>query len=964
MQNIVVLKRSAHLPITLGARIFIGFGLVIALFVMQDVITEIGFDDAINGVEEFARINSNTSSIVEIELNLLKLQSSVLGYTQSGYEGVIIRVHRLIGILKHQLQTIKTAITDEQRLDILRRMTGHFENYSVHFDMAIEDRQYRDQLVDRQLHELVEKTSATLTLLISQSMERNNPSIASSAGIAQVKLLLAHQSALNFTNKPRSLHVRNAQQYISDLRGALQRLSTELQHANLMGDRQQVMQIIETTSRYEQDFMAMVQTTRGYMNLVYVVMAGEAWEFAFLANKLKKLTTNHRDNHQQNMIATISDTQQVGLWVSSCATLLGLLLAWLITRNIAGSVKAMTITLTNLARGKMDEKIPGRGRKDEIGAMAKAAQVFKEKAHELENASRYKSEFLANMSHELRTPLNSILILSKMFALNEHKNLNNDQVESATVIHESGINLLQLINDILDLSKIEAGRMDVLPSAMQLVSFVASIERLFKPVASNKGLKFGVEIDQNLPDSLTSDWVKVEQIIRNFLSNAFKFTAQGSVSVHIHKPKGTMTFLNLALNTSNTIVITVKDTGIGILPNQREQIFEAFRQADGSTSRKYGGTGLGLSISRNFAELLGGEIQVESVQDQGAAFSLYLPLLFPANAEVNQQSALTATERLTVAADEVASVDFCDISRTVLIVDDDSNNIFALQQILKSCVGKILVAANGQEALALLEKHGEDIHMVLMDIMMPIMNGFATMRIIRKQTRFSQLPILALTAQVMSGDREKCLAAGASDYIAKPVDANKLLAMLAYWLGKPQIPAFSGAQIKRQAVDTALDVGLLLEEKTQENDRIFCQPGEPPIKVLIVDADMRNTFSIAQLLQKNVSEVIMAQDGAKAMSQLEKHPDVSIILMAIIMPNTDGFETTKKIRDNPQFSNLPIVALTNEPTPENWNRCLEAGINDYITKPVEFASLLSKMRVWLQMRNKDEPALPPQFGSI
>ncbi len=952
MRNQKIFKKIDQLPPTIGARIFVGFGLVVALLVMQSAIGTVGFDDTADGFRRFKQINNHASRIMEIERNVLALQQNVMAYTQTGYEGVISRVHQLTQTLRGQLDGIQATMDDAKSRDILRRMAGHFESYSEHFTMATEDRRQRDRLMEEQLQGNIADISASLTGLVSRSMERNDLMSASLAGIAQEKFLLIHQETLNFLNTPRSIHVSNVRKHVSKLEEVLRKLTDHLRYHHYFDDSRRVLDLMEIAPRHERSFMEMVQITRGYLNLVYVVMAGEAWEFAYLARELKKFTTANRDAVQREMSATISDAQAMGLAVSLLATILSLLFAWLITRNIAEPVKSMTRTLTDLARGVKDADIPGRGRRDELGSMAKAAQVFKEKADELENASRYKSEFLANMSHELRTPLNSMLILSKMFAANEEANLTKSQVESAEVIHASGTDLLRLINDILDLSKVEAGRMELLPSTMELRDFLTNVERLFAPVAHDRGLEFVVDMAADTPAGLKSDWSKVEQIIRNFLSNAFKFTVAGEVRVRIHKPQGGVNFFRSDLEARNAVAITVQDTGIGIPQDKQEQIFEAFRQADGTTSRKYGGTGLGLSISRKFSELLGGEIQVESREGEGAAFSLYLPLHFPAALDGRPQEGSAESGAQADRPEDRSGSDYRDMTRTILVVDDDKRNIFAIRQVLKNRVGHILTAADGLEALEVLTRHADSVDLVLMDIMMPAMDGFQAMQAIRSQSRFRKLPLLALTAKVMPGDREKCMQAGASDYIPKPVDGAQLLAALADWLGKPKTPSVDMPRTESQPHAG----GVRQEAGSAVTDEASVEPllGGRKVTVMIVDDDMRSVFSLTRYLQKLGAKVVMAHDGVKAMSQLEEHSDIDLILMDLMMPNQDGLETTRRIRENRRFQDLPIMALTAKTKADDQKSCLEAGMDDYLAKPVELDELRKKIEELLATEGADQ----------
>ncbi|MFE9309374.1 HAMP domain-containing protein [Streptomyces sp. NPDC006706] len=490
-----------------------------------------------------------------------------------------------------------------------------------------------------------------------------------------------------------------------------------------------------------------------------------------------------------------------------------------------------------------------------------ARQVLEERAEQLAVSMRYRSEFLANMSHELRTPLNSLLILAKLLADNAEGNLSPKQVEFAETIHGAGSDLLQLINDILDLSKVEAGKMDVSPTRIALVQLIDYVEATFRPLTAEKGLDLSVRVSPELPATLHTDEQRLLQVLRNLLSNAVKFTDSGSVELVIRParddvPQAIREQLleagSLTDPDAGMIAFSVTDTGIGIASSKMRVIFEAFKQADGTTSRKYGGTGLGLSISREIAQLLGGEIHAQSEPGRGSTFTLYLPLhpgeLPPQGyqqpgsvldagdlvaapgpdpsgqaaaqvetpAEVksyretqNGPAALFRRRRKALpAADHrqarrgqpfqdqwvVASAgpaepetvpqghrDIRFGGEKVLIVDDDIRNVFALTSVLEQHGLSVLYAENGREGIEVLEQH-DDVAVVLMDIMMPEMDGYATTTAIRRMPQFAGLPIIALTAKAMKGDREKAIESGASDYVTKPVDPDHLLSVMAQWM--------------------------------------------------------------------------------------------------------------------------------------------------------------------------------------
>ena len=411
-----------------------------------------------------------------------------------------------------------------------------------------------------------------------------------------------------------------------------------------------------------------------------------------------------------------------------------------------------------------------------------ASLSLEEKAEQLALISKYKSEFLANMSHELRTPLNSLLIMAKLLSDNKDANLNHKQVEWAHTIQAAGKDLLSLINEILDLSKVEAGKMNVVPTDIPMKQIIDYVERDFRPVAQQKSLGFNIKLDDTLPPGVYTDGQRLQQILKNLLSNAFKFTDSGHVELSVRTVREPRTFINEALRQSDTVLaFQVRDTGIGIAENKQKLIFEAFQQVDATTSRKYGGTGLGLTISREISRLLGGEIEVQSTAGQGSTFTLYLPKTYvgiESEASPEVQSAVAAIE-----GDELLNLNIEFNGERILVVDDDVRNIFAISSMLENYKLKVLFAENGKEAIDTLNENS-DIDLVLMDVMMPEMDGFETTHAIRGIRRYRNLPIIALTAKAMKGDREKCLEAGLSDYITKPVDTDKLLSLIRYWLDR------------------------------------------------------------------------------------------------------------------------------------------------------------------------------------
>jgi signal transduction histidine kinase/HAMP domain-containing protein/ActR/RegA family two-component response regulator len=412
-----------------------------------------------------------------------------------------------------------------------------------------------------------------------------------------------------------------------------------------------------------------------------------------------------------------------------------------------------------------------------------AKRLVEEEAEQLAISSKYKSEFFSNMSHELRTPLNSLLILAQELKDNHGHNLTADQVQYASVIHSSGTDLLRLLNDILDLSKVESGTVTLELSELALGELQDAIVRDFGHVADRKGVAFSVELARDLPPTIATDPGRLRQVLNNLLSNAFKFTERGEVSVRISRAdSGWSPEHDRLTRAGAAIAFSVADTGIGIAPETQRRIFEAFSQADGTTARKYGGTGLGLSISRELVRLLGGEITLTSTPEQGSTFTVYLPPSPDGHTRAPAAGASQApVSRPSPPPKDLVSTRMAGMR--ALIIDDDFRNVFALTTLLERGHLEVVCAESGQDGIAMLEQTTDiDIDIVLVDMMMPIMDGYETIRAIRKLSSCREIPILAVTANVTPGERERCIVAGASEYIPKPVDANDLMIVLGQWL--------------------------------------------------------------------------------------------------------------------------------------------------------------------------------------
>jgi len=701
-----------------------------------------------------------------------------------------------------------------------------------------------------------------------------------------------------------------------------------------------------------------------------------------------------------------------------------------------------------------------------------ARWAIEEKAEQLALTSKYKSEFMANMSHELRTPLNSMLILSRQLAENGEGTLNNRQVQFAETIHSSGNDLLSLINDILDLSKIESGMMAIETSEVPFADVTEQMNRSYHQLAQDKGLEFTIETDPGLPASILTDQKRLQQILKNLLSNAFKFTAQGRVSLQIKPVERRGHFAIDSLNQSDMVIgFSVVDTGIGIPADKQQIIFEPFQQADGTTSRKYGGTGLGLSISREIARLLGGEIRMASIAGEGSTFTVYLPRTHKAAELAVAQQPLTRARAATGSsaplslANPYPSVEYNEVfeiaddrgniepgERLVLIVEDDALFAQILLDLAHEKGFKGLVSGRGDVALALARKYKPDA--ITLDIKLPDQEGWTVLDRLKHDSETSHIPVHVITAYEQQVHSR---AFGAFMHLQKPVSREVLADAF------DQIAAFADRDVKRllvvedddtqrmsiveligggdvetTAVATAAEAveaikskqfdcmvldlrlpdmsGFDLIEKIQKDlrrtdlpiiiytgkeltereesqlrkvtdaivvkeanspERLLAETAlflhrveanlpEPkrrmiqqvmrqdPVlagrKVLIVDDDVRNIFALSSALESYQMEVLYAEDGLQGVKILEENPDIDVVLMDIMMPEMDGYETMQAIRKIDTFATLPIIALTAKAMKADREKCIEAGASDYISKPLDIDQLLSMLRVWLYGR--------------
>jgi len=574
-----------------------------------------------------------------------------------------------------------------------------------------------------------------------------------------------------------------------------------------------------------------------------------------------------------------------------------------------------------------------------------ARRAVEEKAEQLALTSKYKSEFLANMSHELRTPLNSLLILSKLLSDNTQGNLNEKQIEFAKTINSAGSDLLNLINDILDLSKVESGTVSVEVGEMPLQSLKRHMERTFRQLAADKGLDFKVKFDPKLPETIRTDEKRLQQIVLNLLSNAFKFTSKGRVTLGVRcVQKGWSVDHPVLGNADRAIEFTVVDTGIGIPEEKQKLIFEAFQQADGTTSRKYGGTGLGLSISREIARVIGGELQVRSVPGEGSTFTLYVPLEAntaatslagsPArydNSGAVVPSALPTGFEVSDDRDDLGNDPF------VLIVEDDPAFAAILLDAAHEAGLKGVVSTAGAGTLPMARKLQPSA--ITLDLGLADIDGFVLLDLLKHDPDTRHVPV-----QVISGvdRREAVMDMGALGITEKPAERAELVKVFTL-LGKE-----GGKQKPRRRRKH--------ESSTPTTRRV---PELAGAKVLIVDDDIRNIFSLTSVLESHAVEVLHAERGEDGILILEQTPDVDLALIDIMMPEMDGYETMRQIRHRPGLANLPLIAVTAKAMKGDRQKCLDAGASDYIAKPVDIELLLALLRVWVGRARQDHVVEAP-----
>ena len=544
------------------------------------------------------------------------------------------------------------------------------------------------------------------------------------------------------------------------------------------------------------------------------------------------------------------------------------------------------LELAQKARQLAEQNVEVERKSQEV---EQARRALEEKAAELALTSKYKSEFLANMSHWLRTPLNSILILGQQLSENSGGNLSTKQVEFARNIYSSGSDLLNLITDILDLSKIESGTVTVEAEEINFTSVCDLVERNFRHVADSKRLPFHVEFDPGLPRAIITDPKRLQQILKNLLSNAFKFTAQGHVTIRVAAAASGWTTEHPALKQAQSVIsFAIADTGIGIAPEKQKLIFEAFQQADAGTSRKYGGTGLGLAISRELAALLGGEIRLTSSPGEGSTFTLYLPLRFPGTTTAVPRQSAASPAALPAPYEEVIPDDRETLQSgdpVVLVVEDDPHYARMLAGLARDKGFKTIAANRGHAALALARQYLPTA--ITLDIFLPDMTGFLLLEKMQAEPDLRDIPVVVFTGKNLTQDEEKHLKVVAESIVLKDVQSPERL--------RDETALFLHHVVARLPDQKQK----MLARLHNSNDILHGR------KALVVDDDARNIFALTTILENHEMEVLSASNGRQAIEIMRHQPGLSVVLMDIMMPEMDGYDTLREIRKQPEFHSLP-----------------------------------------------------------
>jgi signal transduction histidine kinase/DNA-binding response OmpR family regulator/HPt (histidine-containing phosphotransfer) domain-containing protein len=883
-------------------------GLVIML-VVQVLVSQNNLTQLSKNISITSNLAKQVALVLQIEKDLIDLQRHVFIYKHQPSLSLINNFNLLIQKIENDLFNLEKFELSDDVVNMLDRMKKHLKDYQSNFESVVDGRNeryklYRDKLKSDFNH---------AQLLMKTKLDAKAVSFKGSISFSEVNnhLIKAESLTYQYLFEP-------DYELIEAVKLELNKVTDAIDTHNIS-----IPSLDERLTTLVQDFNRLTQITRGYVFLVNVVMAGSANEFLYLTQSISQDALNRQAMSEKQIALQMKQSKSRNDLITALSVALVILVAGFLMSRVLLPIKKITQVFNQLSQGKDIEQIPGSDRSDEIGHLARAANVFSSKnkqtndlldksrvmneslanlTEQAQQASLAKGEFLASMSHEIRTPMNGVV---GMLGLLSRSGLNEKQSHYTRLAKQSADALLVVIDDILDFSKIEAGKLNIEKISFNLPKLLQEFVQTYALLSEQKKIELILDTTQIDQKMVIGDPGRIRQILNNLIGNAFKFTEQGEIIIRAKLTKQT---------DSLKLSVSITDTGIGIAKDKVDSLFHQFTQADSSTTREYGGTGLGLSISKRLCELMNGKISVKSQLGKGSCFRFTL--------ELNP-----TIESVT----EIPKVDLEDCN--VLIVDDSENNRKVLSEQLKLWGADVVEAISGKHALEILDDSGEKITVAIIDMTMPKMDGEELGRLIRNDRRFVNLPMIIMTSVSQRGDAKRFADIGYNAYFPKPTAMNDLHDAL--------MVITEGGEAIRNAYPL-VNHHYLKELKLSTLKA----------KILIVDDNEVNLEVAQSMLEELGCSSETATDGKIALQKLklaDNKAPFELIFMDCQMPVMDGYITTQKIRSGfcgDKYRSIPIVAMTANVMKGDREKCLDAGMNDYLAKPIELESLIKMLRHW------------------